>query len=302
MAAVLEHTVTKTENGKSFERIMRGVFGISSGLMKELKLNGRIFINGAVCRSVDLACAGDVLSAQVEENTCADGIVPYPMALDVLFEDDYITVINKPGGINSHPCMNDRETTLANGMMHYWAQNGEYHNYHIVNRLDKDTSGLCVIAKNRYAHSKLTEQISAKTFKRQYTAVVHGKVVPSCGSIRMPIKRDENSVIKRVAAPDGKCAETVYRTSSVIGNKFSVLDIELKTGRTHQIRVHFSHIGHPLVGDWLYGNGDNEKNLILRHALHAGRLSFNHPVSGEKMKFSTEMPCDIKELLLKIKF
>lgn len=300
MAAILEHTVKRCENGKTAKRVLKAVFGISSGLIKELKTSGRIKINGIACRSVDKVSEGDILCAVVEENAAADNIQPYKMDLEILFEDDYIIVINKPGGLCSHPSMNNRESTLANGVMYYRNQNGGHYGYHIVNRLDKDTSGLCVIAKNRYAHSRLSEQIINGTFSRGYTAIVHGVVSPPCGCIEIPIRRESDSVIKRVAAADGKYAKTIYETAAVIGERFSLLDIRLETGRTHQIRVHFSHIGHSLVGDWLYGNGDMERDLILRHALHAGRLTFRHPVTNMKLEFSTELPPDMNKLLLKI--
>ncbi len=302
MSAVLEYTAKTADDGKTAERILKSVFGVSSGLMKELKLGGRIFINGKVCRSVDSVRTGDLLTAEVEEDRADGGIEPHETKLDILFEDDYITVINKPGGMSSHPSMNNRTSTLANGVMYHWLKNGESHGYHIVNRLDKDTSGLCVVAKNRYAHSRLAEQMKTDEFVRRYTAIVHGVPKPPCGSICVPIRRENNSVIKRVAAPDGQPATTLYQTAAVPSDEFSVVNFELKTGRTHQIRVHFSYIGHPLVGDWLYGNGDSERDLISRQALHAGELMFKHPLDCREMKFSTEIPNDMKELLLKIKF
>lgn len=302
MPAVLEYAAQAYDEGRTAETLLKTVFGVSSGLMKELKLGGRIFINGNVCRSIDRVRAGDLLTASVEESCDGGEIAPCEMDMKILFEDDYITVINKPGGISSHPSMNNRTSTLANGVMYHWLKNGETHGYHIVNRLDKDTSGLCVVAKNRYAHSRLAEQMKNNEFARRYTAIVHGVPKPLSGRICVPIKRENGSVIKRVAAPDGRYAETLYQTAEVIGDNFSMVNFELKTGRTHQIRVHFSHIGHPLVGDWLYGNGDCERTLISRQALHAGELIFKHPLDCREMKFSTEIPDEMKELLVKIKF
>ncbi len=294
MSAVLEHKVNEKENNKTVELILRRQFGFSAKLMTKLKLSGALRINGKICRSVDRVVSGDIITADLSENTASEGIVPCRMELEILYEDDFITVVNKPGGLAVHPSIGNYDSTLANGIMYYWSQKGEYHNYHIVNRLDKDTSGICVIAKNRFAHGVLSGQIKNKIFKRKYTAIVHGSVVPDNGSIEIPIRREESSIIKRVAAHDGKYAKTNYKTVGLVGNgKYTMLEIELETGRTHQIRVHFSHIGHPLVGDWLYGNGDEEKDIIKRHALHAGEISFIHPVTKMEMVFKSELPEEI---------
>lgn len=302
MPAVLKHTVQPEENGKTVERLLKRHYGISSKLMTTLRFSGRLSLNGVPCRSVDIAHPGDTVCADVSENTAADGIVPTEMPLDILFEDDYILVVSKPGGLEVHPSIGNFSGTLANAVMYYWAQNGEYHKYHIANRLDKDTSGLCVIAKNSYAHSRLSVQLQDKSFGRKYTAIVHGVLRESRGSIEIPIKRDEGSILKRIAAPDGKYAKTNYKTLYTIGNSFSVVEIELETGRTHQIRVHFSHIGHPLVGDWLYGSGDSERQLICRQALHAGTVDFRHPADLAPMHFETVLPDEMMQLIERLKY
>ncbi len=297
MAAVLEYKVLVNDEKKTVEQILKRRFGVSAKLMTHLKLSGRLRINGNVCRSIDTVICGDIITADVSENCASDGIVPSKMKLDILFEDDFILVVNKPGGLAVHPSIGNYDKTLANGIMYYWGEKGEYHNYHIVNRLDKDTSGLCLIAKNRFAHGVLSAQIINKTFHRKYTAIVHGEVSPSIGSIEIPIRRESSSIIKRIAAFDGKYAKTNYKTVCISnGGKYSLLEIELETGRTHQIRVHFSHIGHPLVGDWLYGNGDEEREIIERHALHAGSISFRHPALQTEMNFSSELPPEMSNL------
>ena len=297
MAAVLEYKVEDKDNNKTVEQILKRHFGVSAKLMTNLKLNGRLRINGDICRSIDTVICGDIITADVSENSASHGIVPNKMNLDILFEDDFILVINKPGGLAVHPSIGNYDRTLANGIMYYWGEKGEYHNYQIVNRLDKDTSGLCVIAKNRFAHGVLSAQIMNKTFHRKYTAIVHGEVSPLNGSIEIPIRRENSSIIKRIAAYDGKYAKTNYKTiCTVKDGKYSMLEIELETGRTHQIRVHFSHIGHPLVGDWLYGNGDEERDIIERHALHAGSILFKHPALQIDMNFKSELPIEMSNL------
>ncbi len=299
MSAMLEYTAKCSDSGKSVEKILKREFGVSSKLMKELKLSGKIFLNGTVCRSVDIVSEEDRLCADISEEYDATAvIVPKKADFEVLFEDDCILVINKPGGMESHPSLGNNFSTLANAVMYYWEEKGEYHNYHIANRLDKDTSGLCVVAKNRYAHSRLAAQLAEKSFKRKYTAIVHGTFCHSEGTIELPIARDCESIIKRRVDPVcGKYAKTAYCAHEIGTSGCSIADIELMTGRTHQIRVHFSHINHSLVGDWLYGNGDNERELIGRQALHAGYMEFTHPVTCERMSFSADMPEDMKRLI-----
>lgn len=297
MTVRLEYTVAPSDCGKTVERILKSRFAVSSSLMKELKYSGKLTLNQKVCRSVDTVSEGDFLCADIEENVdVTEKIKPKKLDFEVLFEDESILVINKPGELEAHPCLGNNETTLANAVMYYWSQKGEYHNYHIANRLDKDTSGLCVVAKNRYAHSRLSSQLADKSFERHYTAVVHGIFREYNGEIELPIARDSESIIGRRVDPNGKYAKTLFSVRARAGN-CSVVDIELKTGRTHQIRVHFSHIGHPLVGDWLYGMGDNEKNLISRQALHAGYMTFKHPMTDKRLVFEAPMPADMKQLL-----
>ena len=299
MAAEIRFTVDKTNKGKTVERILKSRFGVSASLLTYLKQNGRLLKNGNICRSVDVCNTGDVIVADVSENIDKpENIEIWEFEPDILFEDDFFAAVSKPGGMEVHPCPSNRRTTLANAMMYHWSQNGEYHNYHIVNRLDKETSGICIIAKNRFAHGVLANQMKGNIFRRGYTAICHGVFEPSDGVVEMPIKMDSESIIKRIVANDGKYAKTNYKTIGVYKNGLSEVSVFLETGRTHQIRVHFSHLGHPLVGDWLYGNGDNERNLIKRHALHAGFVEFIHPLTGIKMIFKTDLPEDMKKLLI----
>lgn len=298
MKAEIKCYITEENNGKSVERILKKEFDVSASMITFMKNNARLHINGKPCRSIDICKTGDLLTADVSENTeRPDNIDLWEFEPEILFDDQFITVVNKPGGMEVHPCLSNRSTTLANAVMYYWSQKGEYHNYHIVNRLDKNTSGICVIAKNRFAHGALALQMKNNTFYRGYKAVIHGVPDPLKGSVELPINRTEDSIIKRTVDMNGKYAKTNYSTVNVFHNRFSLLDIELETGRTHQIRVHFSHLGYPLVGDWLYGSGDIEKNLIGRHALHAYNVKFFHPVYKNELIFNTDFPDDMKKLL-----
>ncbi len=297
MPLILEHIADYTEQGQSVEQILKKHFNISCGLLCELKYNGKIFINGEVCRSVDTVKQGDAICTDVEE-ICEDygNITPYEYSLDILYEDEFILVVNKPGNMESHPCHSNYKSTLGNAVMYHWGQNGAYHKYHIVNRLDRGTSGICVIAKNRYSHSKLSTQMQNGDFQKFYTALVHGKPDLPEGIIELPIGRASESIIKRIVTPDGKYAKTIYKTIEY-NDKYSLIDIKLETGRTHQIRVHFSYMGNPLVGDWLYGNGDKEKELISRQALHSGKAEFFHPSTDKKLLFTVDIPDEMKKLL-----
>ena len=295
-SAILEYNVKNEDSGKTAEQILKREFNISSGLFKELKMSGKIMINNIPCRSIDKVKFKDVVSADIEENKYSD-IPEYIKEPEVLFEDAHIMVVNKPAELSVHPCIGDYEKTLAGSVIYHWRKNGEEHNFHAINRLDKDTSGICVIAKNRYSHGILSGQLYSA--EKEYVAIVHGRIDKS-GIIDKPIKRAKESIIKRIVDEGGKNAVTVYSPIEVTDN-YTVVRIKLLTGRTHQIRVHFSHIGHPLFGDWLYGNGDCEKQLIGRQALAANKIRFHHPVSGELLEFSVEMPEDMKMLLAKLK-
>ncbi len=285
MKAELKYTVKIEDAGKSAEKLLKKEFGASSSLIKYLKLNGRLRINGEICRSVDVLRQGDVLTADVEENEASENIVPTDIPLDIVYEDEYIMAVNKPKNMSVHPSIGNFDRTLANGVMYYWAQKGEYHKFHAVTRLDKDTSGLCIIAKNSFSHNALSVQMKNGKFIKRYKAIVWGRLENSEGTIDSPIKREKEGILKRTVSPDGKRAVTHYRVLKE-NEKFSLLDISLETGRTHQIRVHFASIYHPLVGDWLYGDGDNERDIAKGQLLQAYYVGFYHPKTKEFMEFS----------------
>lgn len=297
--AILKYTALPEDKGKTVENIWKRKFNISSSLFTCLKLNEKLRLNGEICRSIDIVSEGDMLTADVTENESSENIVPADIEPDIIYEDEFIMVINKPRNMSVHPSMGNFSTTLANGIINYWAKNGEMHKFHAVNRIDKDTSGICIVAKNRFAHGVLSGQMNTKQFKRKYMALVHGILPQRTGVINKPIKREAESVIKRVVSPDGKAAVTNYEVIKEYDG-YSLVDIYLETGRTHQIRVHFSDMGHPLIGDWLYGNGDNERNIAKGHLLHAYYSEFYHPCTKKFMSFSVPMPDDMKALTTKV--
>ncbi len=292
MKAELKYTTKIEDNGKTVENVLKREFGISSTLIKFLKLNGRLKINGKICRSVDILHQDDILTADVGENDISENIVPKDIPIDVIYEDEFLLLVNKPRNMSVHPSIGNFENTLANGVMHYWKGNGENHKFHAVNRLDKDTSGICILAKNPFAHNSLCNQMRDNRFRKKYIAVVNGIIEKDTGTIDKPIKREKEGILKRITASDGKRAVTHF-TVLKRTEKYSLVDITLETGRTHQIRVHFSHINHPLVGDWLYGKGDEERHIAKGHLLQAYYVSFYHPKSNEFMEFKLPLDADM---------
>ena len=294
--AILKYTGLSEDKGKTVETVWKRKFDISSSLFTSLKLTGKLRLNGEICRSVDIVSEGDILTADVTEKENSENIVPADMGIDIIYEDEFIMVINKPRGISVHPSMGNFCNTLANGVINYWAQNGEMHKFHAVNRIDKDTSGICVIAKNRFAHGVLSKQMKTKQFRRRYMALVNGILPQKTGTIDKPIMRESESIIKRIVSPEGKTAVTHYEVIAEYAG-YSLVDIYLETGRTHQIRVHFSDMGHPLIGDWLYGNGDNERDIAKGHLLHAYYAELYHPYTKKLMCFDVHIPNDMEKLI-----
>ncbi|MBR2916475.1 MAG: RluA family pseudouridine synthase, partial [Clostridia bacterium] len=191
--AILKYVVPNCDNGKTIEKICKSRLNISSKLFVFLKLNGRLALNDKICKSIDTVKENDVLEVDVTEEEGSPNIVPTNIPIEILYEDEFILVVNKARNMSVHPCMGDYENTLANAVVYYWLKRGEKHKFHAVNRIDKDTSGICVIAKNQFAHGVLSEQIKNKSFVRKYMTIVHGEITPDCGIIEMPIKREKES-------------------------------------------------------------------------------------------------------------
>lgn len=280
---IIEFEISKDDDGKEIREFLRN-FGVSSSLLTKLKKaeNG-ITKNGEFARSIDKIHTGDRLKIAIENSGKP------PQALDdgnveAVYSDEDVLVLNKPAFMPVHESRNHRGDTLANAAARFTNNGGAFR---AVYRLDRDTSGLVLIAKNPLAASKLAGKI-----KKDYYAVCCGEIRES-GTIDLPIRRVDESIIKRGVFDDGERAVTHFE---VIGTKNgrTLLKINLETGRTHQIRVHFSHIGHPLVGDTLYGKGSD---LIKRQALHCKTIYFTHPVTNEFIVVDSEFPNDFKGLI-----
>ena len=239
--------------------------------------------------------AGDILTVRIQEETSSPNIPAVNLPIDIVYEDEDIIVINKAAGMPIHPSLNNYENSLANGLMWYYTQQGKPFIFRCTNRLDRDTSGLTVIAKHLISSSILSSMGARHEIKREYLAIVRGSVTPPSGTIDAPLARTGSSMIERkVDFEHGERAVTHYKVVEE-KNGHSLVSLILETGRTHQIRVHMQYLGFPLVGDYLY-NPDME--YIHRQALHSWKLSFIHPITREPMEFTAELPDDMKKILL----
>lgn len=265
--------------------------GISTTHWKKVKFSGTFRCNGEPISHPALlsVSAGDVISWELDEHP---DILPEELPLDIRYEDRGILIVNKPEGQLVHPTNREVTGTLANAVLGYYRHLGIKTSFHPVHRLDRNTTGLLLIAKEPQLHHQLSPG-GKKAFRREYLAIVHGCPSPSSGTIDAPIARDPSSIIRRCVSTAGQDAVTHYETLRA-SSSMSLLKLRLETGRTHQIRVHLAHLGHPLLGDDLYG-GIRER--ISRQALHAFRLSLIHPMTGERISVTAGLPEDMKRIL-----
>lgn len=270
---------------------------ISRGLLAKIKFRGgQIRVNGKEQNAIYSLAIGDVVSVTIPDEEGFDDLEPIAMPLTIVYEDDHFLVIDKPAGYASIPS-SIHSNTMANFVKAYVMEQG-YPNQqiHIVTRLDRDTSGLMLFAKHGYAHARLDKQLQAKMIEKRYYALVSGQdELPERGDIIAPIARDEDSIITRRVHASGKYAHTSYQVVKRLG-QVKLVDIKLHTGRTHQIRVHFAHLGHPLLGDDLYG-GSLEYGLS-RQALHCHYLSFRHPFTEKQLDITSYLTDDLENVIL----
>ncbi|WP_303976887.1 RluA family pseudouridine synthase [Streptococcus danieliae] len=269
---------------------------ISRGLLAKIKYKGgQILVNGQPQFATYLLDIGDELIIDIPAEPPFEKLEAISRDLDIVYEDDHFLVLNKPAGVASIPSVN-HSNTMANFVKGYY-QEQDYENQqvHIVTRLDRDTSGLMLFAKHGYAHARLDKQLQSRSIEKKYLALVKGdQPLPQQGEIIAPVARNPESIITRRVAPDGKYARTSYQVLIDQAPTYLV-DIQLHTGRTHQIRVHFSHLGYPLLGDDLYGGSLAEG--IERQALHCHSLRFYNPFSEEELFLQAPLPADFQQVL-----
>ena len=299
----LEYIAAAPDGGRRLDLFLAGQAGaVSRNRAQKLIEEGFVYINDRLCtRKNQRLCPGDRVSFFLTERPRST-IRPEPIELDMVFEDDDFMVINKPRGMVVYPGPGHSSGTLVNALLyrcHTLSTIGGEERPGIVHRLDKDTTGLILAAKNDYSHGSLAAQIRSRRLRREYLALAHGRVFPPAGRIEAPIGRHPRNRMKMAVVQGGRDAATRYRVIAYPGS-FSLLRVRLETGRTHQIRVHMSHIRYPLVGDPLYGPGAPTAfppGLLGGQALHARRLSLLHPRSGKALQFTAPLPPDFRKAL-----
>lgn len=277
-------------NTQTINSILQNELKVSSRLLyKLIKLN-KIELNHKPCDTRKTGNLEDTITVNFDYEEDNSNIVPTKMDLNIIFEDDWLLVVNKPAGIAIHPSVLHYSDSLCNGIRFYFDKIGLKKKIRPVNRLDLNTSGLVVFAKCEYIQECLINQMKNNQFKKEYLAVCDGIFNEKSGTINLPIARKENSIIERCISENGQTAITHYEVLKEFDN-YSLVKCSLETGRTHQIRVHMSAIGHPLLGDSLYGS---ISDLINRQALHCYNLQFIHPVYNNDLNFFGDLPNDFK--------
>ena len=294
----MEIVITEAENGKCLRDYLKNDLGMSRAELSHLKsLDTGIMINGVRVTVRAVLAAGDVLFLDRDDAAAGENVMPGDIPLDIIYEDGDIIALNKPAGMPTHPSHGHYYDTLANGLAFYFAKKSIPFVFRAVNRLDRDTSGIVLVAKNRASAYRISSEMSRGEIKKTYIAAAVGAVYQS-GTVIANIKRRYESIIERTVCPEneGQYAETQYAPLYTDG-KVTLLEVRPVTGRTHQIRVHMAYIGHPLCGDTLYGE---ESELIGRQALHCSRLEFTHPTTGERITLSAPLKGDMERLCRRI--
>lgn len=302
----IDLTVSENESGLRIDQILARVYlQFSRNRLQQAIKSGDVLLNGQTVKAKTRAFRDDVISGIVAHET----EVPHPaqnIALNVVYADDDIIVIDKSAGFVVHPAPGHRDGTVLNALLYHFPHTRTLPRGGIVHRLDKDTSGLMVVAHNEQAHTRLVRQLHNRTMGRHYLALVYGHLIAG-GTIDLPIGRHPRERVKMAVRPDGKTAITHFSIAKRFAS-LTLLRVRLETGRTHQIRVHMSERYHPLVGDKLYGSNKTLPAQIAepiralirafpRQALHAQMLSLTHPESGKALEFHAQVPSDIKTLL-----
>lgn len=292
--ATVKRVISPEEAGSTVRHILRAELHFSSHAVSRLAHGGEcIFVNGRPVHTPYILKAGDVLTVETEDRRPPKtAVVPGSWPLPVVWEDEHLLIVDKPAGMTAHASNFLPDTPTVAGAL-AWKRGTDFI-FHPVNRLDKGTTGLMVIAKSGYVHDLLRKSLHTPAFRREYRGVCVGCPSPEAGTVNAPIGRDETSTVARMVRPDGAPAVSHYE---VLGKNGSLTLLRLlpETGRTHQLRVHMAHLGCPLAGDWLYGAEDPD--LIPRPALHSYALRLVHPVTGELLRLTAPLPEDMARLI-----
>ena len=276
---------------------------LSRTMIQKLIQEKNIKVNGKIVKASYKVISGDEIEIEIPEPKEIN-LKPQNIPLDVIYEDNDIIVINKPKGMVVHPANGNPDGTVVNAVMALCKDSlsgiGGEVRPGIVHRLDKNTSGIMIIAKNDKAHINLSEQLKNHEVKKTYIALVRGIINENEATINMPISRSKNDRKKMAVNRDGKNAITHFKVLGRYKNKYTLLKVNIETGRTHQIRVHLSHIGHPVIGDDVYSNGKNEWG-ISGQCLHAWKIEFNHPITKKKMELEAKIPEYLNRIIKELK-
>lgn len=300
--------VSEAEAGARLDAYLTAkIDGWSRARLQRLIETGEVLVNGKVAKPSFKVSPEDKVEVELTSAPVGN-FTPENIPLEIVFEDDCLIVVNKPAGLVVHPAAGIHSGTLANALAYHFQQLSNPGSIRpgIVHRLDKDTSGLLVVAKTESDHEVLADQFRARTVFKSYVALVYGVVKQDSGRIEQPIARDPRNRTRMAIVPGGRGALSLYKVRQSF-NAFTLLDVELKTGRTHQIRVHLAWLKHPVVGDELYGGGRENSvqdvqlraqiRKLKRQFLHAEQLGFRHPRTGEEMRFTAPLPPELTDLL-----
>ena len=291
----LELLITRAQDGQEVNTLLRRTLGLSGTVLRRVKwLEDGITLDGVRVNVRVRVREGQTLSVRLTDPAPTSGITPAEGPLDIVYEDADLIVLNKAPGVLVHPGHGHFDDTLGNFLMWHYRQAGDESDFHPVHRLDKGTSGLLVVAKHAHGQEKLKNQLHTSQFRRVYLAVCDGRPTATEGVIDAPIGPVDGAQTARQVRPDGRPARTHYKVLQTCGPR-ALVELELETGRTHQIRVHMAHVGCPLTGDFLYGV--ENRTLIARPALHSARLELAHPITGGRLAFSAPLPEDMQKLI-----
>lgn len=297
MNRTLTYTIPESSHGFKVSQYLKHR-GYSDRNLTELKkIPDSVLTNGTPAYMNQRLSANDILTVHIRENTSSENILPVPLPLTIIYEDEDLLIVDKPAGMPVHPSSNHNHNTLANALAWYFARQSIPFVFRCTNRLDQDTSGLVLVAKHMVSSAVIASMVKRHDIRREYLAIVQGNVTPPSGTVNAPLSRKPGNIIEQeVDFIHGENAVTHYHTLTQ-KNGYSLVSLILETGRTHQIRVHMKYLGFPLIGDYLY-NPDMEQ--IGRQALHSYRLSFRHPITGEHMEFTAPMPDDMRKAVDKL--
>ena len=290
----IDYIIDEDSAGLRVEQFLRRKRYSGQNLSEIKRMPKSILVNGVHYYMRQELSTGDHLQVRICETQNSEKIPPTKLALDIIYEDEDLLVLNKPAGMPIHPSLNNYTNSIANALAYYFQSQGKPFIFRCCNRLDRDTSGLTIVSKHLVSGNILSDMTKYREVHREYLAIARGSVTPSEGTIQAPLGRKDGTIIERtVDWEHGEDAVTHYKVVKE-ANGHSLVSLRLETGRTHQIRIHMKYLGYPLIGDYLY-NPDME--YMTRQALHSHHMEFTHPITGEHMSFTAPLPEDMARVM-----